>query len=164
MRHATPALICLITVLVGCKTPYEKAFDDFQISDDVFSITSKVNQHTSEEINERYLFRRASEVALANGFRFFEMISGEDRTRVSTLSSVSGQSSSYGTGASVQPHGSGRGLSIPLIKSGKSVWIKCYKERPKSEGVVVNAKELLQQNYPDALAAIGNPELPDGGP
>ncbi len=146
MLRMIQSLFVVLILISGCTTPYEKSYSDFRINEDTFSVTAKGNQHTSEEIVERYLFRRASEVTLANGFRFFVFVSQEDRTRVGSISSVSGQTHSYGQGNSMQSQGSGGGLTIPLVEPGKSVWIKCFKDRPASEGVVVDADKFLRDN------------------
>lgn len=148
MRAVRFVLLAALPLIPACATPYEKAYDDFRINEDTFSVTAKGNSHTPEEIVERYLFRRASEITLANGFRYFLFINQEDRTRVGSLSSVSGQTHSYGQGNTMQSHGSGGGLTIPVVEPGKSVWIKCFKDRPDTQGVIVDAEQFLRDNYP----------------
>lgn len=147
LRMILPVSVVLIFV-PACATPYEKSYSDFRINEDTFSVTAKGNQHTSEEVVERYLFRRASEVTLANDFRFFVFVNQEDRTRVGSLSSVSGQTHSYGQGNTMQSQSSGGGLTIPLVEPGKSVWIKCYKDRPQTTAVIVDAEQFLRENFP----------------
>ena len=132
----TPLLFVLVA---GCATPYEASrsgggYSDFRVAKDVFAVSVRGNVATREERVEKYVLRRASELTLEHGFRYFVILSEKERTR----------SSSVGYSA----------VKIPLVFPGTSVWIRCFHDRPQDHGLPIDAAEFLGYNYPDALEAL----------
>ena len=139
-REIRPVVLLSATVLLmslgsGCATPYEASrsgggYSDFRVAKEVFAVSVRGNPVTREERVEKYLLRRASELTLEHGFKYFIILSEKETTR----------SSSVGYSA----------VKIPLVSPGTSVWIQCYHERPEG-GLPIDAAEFLGYNYPEAL-------------
>jgi hypothetical protein len=134
---SAPAL--LFVLVAGCATPYEASrsgsgYSDFRVAKDVFAVSVRGNVATREERVEKYILRRASELTLEYGFKYFVILSEKERTR----------SSSVGYSA----------VKIPLIFPGTSIWIRCFHERPPDHGLPIDAAEFLGYNYPEALEAL----------
>ena len=80
------ALTFLICIL-GCQaTPYQKlgttsagGYSDKRISDNIFYVRFIANSNTPPKVVRRYLYRRAAEVTLENGFLYFSVIRGPDQ-------------------------------------------------------------------------------------
>ena len=76
-------LICIL----GCRaTPYQKlgttstgGYSDKRISDNIFYIRFIANSNTPARVVCRYLYRRAAEVTLENGFLYFTVMRGPDQ-------------------------------------------------------------------------------------
>jgi len=79
-------LTFLIGVL-GCQaTPYQRlgttpagGYSDKRISDDIFYVRFWANSYTPSKVVRCYLYRRAAEVTLENGFSYFTVIRGPDQ-------------------------------------------------------------------------------------
>ena len=76
-------LICIL----GCQaTPYQKlgttsagGYSDKRISDDIFYVRFIANSSTPSKVVCRYLYRRAAEVTLENGFLYFTVMRGPNQ-------------------------------------------------------------------------------------
>lgn len=120
----------------GCATPYQSAgsrggYSDYRVSTDLFAVSFRGNTGTREETVDKYLLRRASEITLEHGFKYFVILWEKERTR----------SSSVGYSA----------FKIPLVAPGSSVWIKCFHDRPIDHDLPIDASEFLRFNYPEVL-------------
>ena len=143
MAHPRTMLIicsaCVPLFAIGCATKYEArrssaGYSDFRIAVDVFAVSFRGNTSTKREQVQKFLLRRASEITLQNGFKYFVIISEKELTRSSSV----GYSS----------------LKIPFIAPGTSVWIQCYQDRPADKEMPINAGDFLRFNYPEVLDAL----------
>lgn len=79
--------LILFAGLLGCQaTPYQKlgttsagGYSDKRISEDTFYVRFVANNNTSPKVVCSYLYRRAAEVTLENGFLYFTVIRGPDQ-------------------------------------------------------------------------------------
>lgn len=79
--------LTLLICILGCQaTPYQKlgttsagGYSDKRISDDIFYVRFLANSNTPSKIVCRYLYRRAAEATLENGFLYFTVIRGPDQ-------------------------------------------------------------------------------------
>jgi hypothetical protein len=120
----------------GCVTKYKPhnhqgGYSDYRIATDVFSVSFRGNAATREEIVEKYLFRRASELTLEHEFRYFVVLSEQGRTR----------SSSVGYS----------GVKFPVVAPGMAVRIQCFRERPTDMEAVIDAVDFMRFNFPEEL-------------
>ncbi len=140
-----PRLLPFFLLAGGCATPYEarqrdQGYSEFRVATDVFSVSFRANTSTPEEEVDKYLLRRAAELTLDNGFRFYIVLSEKERTR----------SSSIGYSA----------VKIPLVAPAASIWIRCYADRPSAHDLAIDAELFLRFNYPESLklrSATGTP-------
>lgn len=144
-RSTQCLLFAVLLITAGCATRYEArrgsaGYSDFRVRADVFAVTFQGSVGTLEEQVEKYLLRRASELTLEYGFRYFVILSEKERTR----------SSSVGYSA----------LKIPLVSPGTSIWIQCFHDRPTGEALPINAADFLEFNYPEALEALPSATTP----
>ena len=64
----------------GCATAYQKegvftnGYSDFRKSDNTFVVTFRASEHTPEEKVLEYVLKRASELTLKHGFRYFSIL------------------------------------------------------------------------------------------
>jgi hypothetical protein len=69
-----------LVALTGCATLYQKegvftnGFSDFRTAEDTFVVTFRANEHTPAEKVLEYALKRASELTLKNGFRYFTVL------------------------------------------------------------------------------------------
>jgi hypothetical protein len=81
------SIMFVLAGLSGCKaTPYQKlgttpagGYYDRPISDDTFYVRFSANRSTCPKVVRRYLYRRAAEVTLENGFVYFTVIRGPEK-------------------------------------------------------------------------------------
>ena len=79
-----PLALTLLICILGCQaTPYQKlgttsagGYSEKRISDDIFYVRFIANSNTPPKVVCRYLYRRAAEVTLENGFLYFTVIRG----------------------------------------------------------------------------------------
>lgn len=62
--------------LLGCATPYQRAgfrggYIDYPINEQTYQITFRGNAYTSSDKVQEYLLYRASELTIANGYKYF---------------------------------------------------------------------------------------------
>ena len=129
----------LLLLSAGCATPYEaqskgRGYSDFRVASDIFCVSFRGSAGTREERVEKYVLRRASELTLEHGFRYFVILAEKERTR----------SSSVGYSA----------VKIPLVAPGSSIWIQCFHERPSDRALPIDAADFLRFNYPEALETL----------
>jgi len=141
MRHLVVTLAsAALMMLGGCaSTPYKSAggkegYSDFRITTDVFAVSFRGNVSTSEEMVDKFLLRRAAELALRHGFEYFVILSEKERTRHSSI----GYS----------------GLKVPFVSPGTAIWIRCFSEPPPGHELPINASDFLEFNFPEALEDI----------
>jgi hypothetical protein len=140
-RSAIYLLTPLALLPTTCATPYQPlgsrgGYSHYRISDDVFSVSFRGNAATREDAVGKYLLRRASEVTLEHGFRYFVILSEEDRTRAVNL----GVSGMVRVGTSFD-------------SPGTSVRIRCFHDRPPPSESPIDATEFLQFNFPEVLSS-----------
>jgi len=141
-------LLVITTFTAGCATPYQSAskgdgYSDYRVSTDLFAVSFRGNTSTREETVDKYLIRRASEITLEHGFKYFVVLWEKERTR----------SSSVGYS----------GFKIPLVAPGTSVWIQCFHDRPIDHNLPIDAAEFLRFNYPKVLEDLRTKMGDDAG-
>lgn len=142
-----------LTCGLSCATPYERlsgkfGYDDFRITDDTFEVSFSGNSHTPHSTVSRYVFRRAAEVCLENGFSHFAPIMEEDRTLYGSLNTASGTTHTYSNqqGGSGSSYGSGSGLNIPFEMPGSSMRVRCFKGEVSENDALIDARAFLSYN------------------
>ena len=80
----------VVAVFGGCATTYKSSdggdgYSDFRVSTNVFAVSFRGNPGTKEEMVDKYLLRRASELTLEHGFAYFVILSEKERTRSSSF-------------------------------------------------------------------------------
>jgi len=69
-----------LVVCAGCATQYQResvfknGYSDYRVGDDRFVVTFRANEHTSAEKTMRYAMKRAAELTLRHGYRYFAII------------------------------------------------------------------------------------------
>lgn len=108
--------ISLLSIcLLGCQTPYQAdsfrgGYSETKLNDSMYSVTFRGNGFTDEDTVNKYLLKRASELTLQNGYRYFAVIDSHENVEQYTHQSPttytntdqgfygSGQYSSYQSG------------------------------------------------------------------
>ncbi len=166
------AVVGVLVLAVGCATPYQKrgflgGYDDFRITQDVFEVSFTGNGHTPREKVSRYVLRRASEVALTHGFTHFAPERELDHTVVGAVYSSSGHSTAhaYGTGRGAYSygHGSSSGYATPVVKPALTMRIRCFKTPAAAVEGLIDARDFLEYNFPEALAELEAVRPSEGG-
>ncbi|MBX7065789.1 MAG: hypothetical protein K1X28_01020 [Parachlamydiales bacterium] len=73
----TKILIASMVALTSCATLYQKegfftnGYSDMRAGQDIFVVTFRANEFTPAKKVKKYALRRAAEVALKNGYRYF---------------------------------------------------------------------------------------------
>lgn len=148
-------------LLTGCATSYgERGFfgdgySDVRLKPDTFLVTFKGNGYTSSDTVEQYVLLRASELTLKNGYKYFAILSSEDKTSrseyvtsstdVSKGTDVHARSKrlserSYETESTTVTSGT-------IVRPGTSIRIQCFVEQPR-EGDVIDAAFYWRANNP----------------
>lgn len=87
MRKLSKLLFALAIPLVaisGCATHYQKesvfqnGYSDYRVADDRFVVTFRANEFTPREKVMKYALKRAAELTLKQGFRYFAVIEQTD--------------------------------------------------------------------------------------
>ena len=73
-------------IMGGCAATYRKqksgaGYSDYRITTDVFSVSFRGNPATQEEDVEKFLLRRACDLTLEHGYKYFVVIAEKGRTR-----------------------------------------------------------------------------------
>jgi len=177
-KIAASVFLCIATIiLIGCSTPYKPkgflgGYSDYQIAEDMFSVSFRGNGYTSDETAQKYLLRRCCEVAKNNGYTCFSLAGSQDNTKTiqftnsstNLTGSYSGNTNTYGSIRSnsfdAHSHQSGtfsafantNSQTFDITKPAYNVIIKCFREKPEWTGVI-DADLFLKSNfagcYPD---------------
>jgi hypothetical protein len=73
-------LLLPLASLIGCATVYQKegvftnGYSDYRKSEDTFVVVFRASEHTPEEKVLAYVLKRASELTLKSGFRYFSIL------------------------------------------------------------------------------------------
>ena len=135
-------LMVISVMAVGCATPYQPlrtggGYSDYRISVDVFSVSFRGNIATREEEVDKYLLRRASELTLEHGFKYFVILSEKGRTRSGTV----GYSA----------------FKVPVVSPGVAIQIRCCNEVPPGFESLIDAAAFLRFNFPEVLERLQPP-------
>jgi len=153
------SLVCVMSSLSGCATPYQKrgltgGYDDFRITEDTFEVKFAGDGYTRPEKVGKYVLRRASEVRLLHGFVSFLPLGQTDESGYMTMYSSSGQAHAYGDYQAAHAYGSSSGYGVTIRKPETSMRIKCFNEpSPEIEGLI-DARQFLEYNFHEALAEL----------
>ena len=129
-------------IMGGCATTYKKqksggGYSDYRITTNVFSVSFRGNPATQEEDVEKFLLRRACDLTLEHGYKYFVVIAEKGRTR----------SGSVGYS----------GVKIPVVTPGETIHIKCYHEPLETE-VLIDAAEFLRFNFAEEYDSLPEAE------
>lgn len=109
------AILVILTIgltLIGCATEYGKkgfiagGYDETQLAPDMFSVTFSGNDSTEMQRVVDFALLRSAEIALEQGYPYFEVVGSRQWTETNTLSTP-GVSSSAGTYAGSGNTGAG---------------------------------------------------------
>ena len=164
MKIKILVLMVVGLVAAGCgETGYHVkdasgGYSDFAISPDVFSVSFKGNSSTGRHTVEKYLMRRCCEVTLANGYKYYIVVSDKEDTRTGTIYSgnTTYNSSNYRKGNDDDyRHGFSHGYASTFGSAqdyeepGLICTIKCFKERPDEDVDYIDAEFFMEKNYPE---------------
>jgi hypothetical protein len=138
-----PAL--LLSGCVGAPTPYQRAgaqgregYSGKRISEDTFYVTYTANARTPGRVACAYLYRRAAEVTLRYGFRYFAVIRGPRNPTGLAIYDVARQ----GARDKLDP------VVVDEPVSGTTfLTIQCFKDVQEVPGApLIEAKDYLEKN------------------
>lgn len=151
MKKQSKAIIFLLLsasalIFTGCATSYHSerfiggGYSETLMGPDAYIVTFKGNGYTSHEKAVRYALKRASELTLENGYKYFSISSSVDHSKQvaysNTFENASGQVDVYGYSNSIQGQyrgsGSSSSFSEIITKPRVSIVVKCYHKKPKS--------------------------------
>lgn len=102
--------LALVVVLGGCVTSYQPkglsgGFSEQQIAKDTFIVSASGNAYTSMDVVQTMSLRRAAELALNNGYKYFAIVDGSQDYKTGTITSPgtytsTTSGSAYSTGGS----------------------------------------------------------------
>ena len=146
------AFSLMVGGLSACGTPYQKVgftggYSDQKISNDTVIITVAGNAFTSEDTIETMGMRRAAEVTLQNGFDYFIIESGRNRTQNSTaqLSSPTANTRCNGFSNSINCKTTFSGANeISVTKHRTKIRIRMFKGIPPKRTGYYLANEVLK--------------------
>ena len=135
-------LVCIL----GCQaTPYQKlgttsagGYSDKRISDDIFYVRFIANSNTPSKVVCRYLYRRAAEVTLENGFLYFSVIRGPDQ--------LTERREFYPSEDYFHDMEPPREVDVP-VSHWQKMAIQCFENVPENEDVrLIDAREYLKKH------------------
>lgn len=136
--------VMVVLLLAACATEYQSSgftggFKDTQLAPDVFRVSFAGNAFTSPERVQDLALLRAAELTIANGARYFGVISSADQTRVHTQVS-GGSASTTGTVSMYGNTGYYSGTttySAPQVntyyKPGVGMMIRTFTSKPEGD-------------------------------
>ena len=140
MKHLMMITVAVL-LLAGCATGYQKdtgamttgGYSDKRLQADLFEIS--FDGLVSREVAVRYFYRRAAEVTVQNGFRYFVLVTPESRDYAGKGTYL------YGRSPKLYEKGSSMGVTRRNVFS----MIQCHKERPSIPyGEVFDAEAILK--------------------
>lgn len=150
-------LTAAVFLLSGCATSYKTlgfngGYSEIRKTPDSFIITFTGNEYTSQEKVIQYALRRASELTLQNGYKYFSVISSTDQsksrnylnTNRNTSGSLDTQNYLNSSHAILNGHNSSSTYSGAIIAPKLLIEIKCFNEKISPD--VIDAAYFLQNN------------------
>lgn len=82
-------LSCLLFILLGCATGYQKegfggGFSTTQLNENTFTVIFKGNEYTARDKANDFALLRSAEVALENGFTYFQIVDVKEYAKTGT--------------------------------------------------------------------------------
>ena len=76
-------ILLAVALLAGCATAYQPSgftggFEETRLSDDMYEVRFFGNGYTSSGRTSQFVLRRCAELALENGYRYFELVGETD--------------------------------------------------------------------------------------
>jgi len=158
MLRQVCASLLSVSFLAGCfvvaPTEYQPSgftggFEETQLSDNTWRINFAGNAHTSQARAQDFALLRSSELALANGYRYFVITdqASWSKQRISktggkptTTTSVTGVTTTKYSPTQVHTYNNPQAENV----------IVCFKEKPEIDGMIFDAEFLqktLRQKY-----------------
>ncbi|VHO00850.1 hypothetical protein [Candidatus Rhabdochlamydia sp. T3358] len=140
-------------ILSGCATSYKAlgfngGYSEIKTTPDSFMVTFKGNEFTSQEKVMQYALRRASELTIQNGYKYFSVSSSTDRTKsynyLKTNKNTSGSLDTNFSNIRLNEQGSSSTYSGTIMEPKLVLEIKCFKEKTSSN--LIDAEYFLQNN------------------
>ncbi len=145
--------VATLALLASCSTGYQarswwrSGYSEIRTAPDSFIITYNGNEYTSSEEATKYTLLRAADLSLKNGYRYFVVLSTEDRTRSYQYSSTYENDEAYATRHRYIGQKSSSTYSGSVTRPGMTIRIKCFHEKPAGESI--DAQYYWEQNSPD---------------
>lgn len=123
-------LLVIVELSTSCSTGYHSlglfttGYNNIRFAKDGFTITFRANKYTTSEDVRKFALRRASELALQNGYTYFQIVSEKDisdKVHITTSSKTK-----------------------LVVSPGLEIVIRCFKDKGDSYGI--DAKEFLYYN------------------
>lgn len=151
----TTILLAILTILLGCSTPYQKdgnlgGFSETQLGENAFKISFNGNAFTDKEKVADYTLLRSAEVTKENGYRYFVIVdSSEDSTlgTYTTPTRTTTTGSAYASGNYVRGNATSRttgGQTYIYSSPSAENTIICYEDKPEVNGLIYEAAFIVR--------------------
>lgn len=150
--------LLLALTLTACATPYQPegfsgGYSETQLDTDKFKVNFRGNAIIQSDVVNDYALLRASELALNNGFNYFEILSSKDSVKVDYITTpvsahttstynTHGTLNSYGNYGTYSGYTTGNsyttfsgGNTTAFRKPHSNMLIQCYKEKDSNKAL-----------------------------
>lgn len=123
-------ILVIAQLCTSCSTRYHSlglfttGYNNIRFAKDGFTITFRANKYTTSEDVRKFALRRASELAIQNGFTCFQIVSEKDISDTVHITTSS--------------------KTKLVVSPGLEIVIRCFKD--KSDPHSIDAKEFLYYN------------------
>jgi len=143
--------LIVLFVLTGCATKYQSTgltggYSETQLGENIFQVSFRGNAYTSSEKAVDFTLLRSAELAMENGFNYFEIVESGSHNKMSSYTTPTRSyttGSVYGTGnyaygsATTTTRG---GQTYLMSKPRANNTIVCYKDKPQTNNIVYEAR------------------------
>ena len=139
-------ILAFLICILGCQaTPYQKlgatpagGYFEKRMSDNIFYVKFIANSSTPSKVVCRYLYRRAAEVTIKNGFLYFTVIRGPDQ--------LTERREFYSSKDNFHDMGHPIEVNIP-VSSRLKMTIQCFINVPEqSDMLIIDARKYLEKH------------------
>ena len=158
-------LVLMVVLIAGCESGYQRykrgaGYSEFVVSPGVYSVSYQGNSNMTRHMVDKFLLRRCCELALANGYGYFEVASSKDASKTDEVH-VPGVrvSGAYYWGRPGYhynyPYYYGHSYydSFDRVRKyempGAIVTIICYEDKPEGVDDAIDAQFYLDENFPE---------------
>jgi len=166
VKHMKKLLLLTTLLLTHCTTPYQTkgftgGYTEMRIAENTYRITISGNARTSAAVLDEYFLRRASEIAIENGFSKFAIL-GKDVDIRTVTTYTPATTTSTATIDTVAPQVLGtQSVNIQTTSSPATtsqiqrptlvgtVYLLTEEELPATVGQLVFDAHIILSNYPE---------------